>query len=79
MIELATVLADGDIIETGNINFPSSDPLADLTLEEKSLKEYNNIIIKHFLSKYDENVIEAANALQIGKSTIYRMLKEQEN
>ena len=75
-IELSTVLADGDEIEAVNINFPSSDPLADLTLEEKSLKEYNNVIIKHFLNKYDNNVVEAAKALDIGKSTIYRMLKE---
>jgi DNA-binding NtrC family response regulator len=79
VIELASVLADGDEIASGDINFPSADPLADLTLVEKSLKEYNNVIIKHFLNKYDDNVIEAANALQIGKSTIYRMLKEQEN
>ncbi len=76
VIELSTVLADGDEIEAVNINFPSSDPLADLTLEEKSLKEYNNVIIKHFLNKYDNNVVEAAKALDIGKSTIYRMLKE---
>jgi DNA-binding NtrC family response regulator len=79
LIELAAVLADGEEIEGGNINFPSSDPLSDLTLEDKSLKEYNNVIIKHFLNKYDDNVIEAAKALQIGKSTIYRMLKEQVN
>lgn len=78
MVELASVLADGDEIESGNINFPSSDPLAHLTLEEKSLKEYNNAIVKHFLNKYNDNVIEAANALQVGKSTIYRMLKERE-
>lgn len=79
MVELSTVLADGDEIESVNINFPSTDPLTDLTLEEKSLKEYNNVIIKHFLNKYDNNVVEAAKALDIGKSTIYRMLKEQEN
>jgi two-component system response regulator AtoC len=79
MIELSTVLADGDEIDSVDINFPSSDPLADLTLEEKSLKEYNNVIINHFLNKYDNNVIEAAKALDIGKSTIYRLLKEQEN
>jgi two-component system response regulator AtoC len=76
MIELATVLADGDEIEPVNINFPSSDPLADLILEEKSLKEYNHVIIKHFLNKYNNNVVQAAKALDIGKSTIYRMLKE---
>jgi DNA-binding NtrC family response regulator len=77
VIELATVLADGDEIEPNNINFPSTDPLSDLTLEVKSLKEYTNIIIKHFLDKHNNNVIEAAKELQIGKSTIYRMLKEE--
>ena len=77
MIELSTVLADGNEIESSNINFPSSVPIADLSLEKKSLKEYNTIIIKHFLNKYDNNVVKAAKALDIGKSTIYRMLKEE--
>lgn len=79
MIELGAVLADGDFIEPENINFPFSDSLTDLVMEEKTLKEYNSMIIKHFLAKYNNNVIEAAKALDIGKSTIYRMLKEQEN
>jgi len=79
MVELSIVLADGDEIDELNINFPSSDSLADLTLVEKSLKEYNFVIIKHFLDKYNNNVVEAAKALDIGKSTIYRMLKEPEN
>ena len=78
IIELAVVLADEDLIEPENINFSSSDPLANLTLEEKSLKEYNEVIIRHFLTKYNNNVVEAAKALEIGKSTIYRMLKEAE-
>ena len=76
IIELAIVLADGDTIESENINFPASDPLSELLMEESSLKEYNEKIINHFLNKHDNNVIEAAKALQIGKSTIYRMLKE---
>ena len=76
IIELAIVLADGDIIESENINFPASDPLSELLMEESSLKEYNEKIINHFLNKHDNNVVEAAKALQIGKSTIYRMLKE---
>jgi len=79
MIELATVLAEGPEIEPADINFPSSAHLTDLTLEEKSLKEYNDVIIKHFLNKYNNNVVEAAKALDIGKSTIYRLLKEQAN
>jgi len=77
MIELSSVLADGKMIEAENINFPYSDPLTDLVMEEKTLKEYTNVIIKHFLNKHDNNVVEAAKALDIGKSTIYRMLKEE--
>ncbi len=76
VIELSIVLADGDIIKPENINFPSSDPLSELLMEERSLKEYNDKIINHFLNKHDNNVIEAAKALKIGKSTIYRMIKE---
>lgn len=78
VIELASVLADENTIAPENINFPSSDPLSNLTLEEKSLKEYNEVIIRHFLNKYNNNVVEAAKALEIGKSTIYRMLKESD-
>ena len=77
IIELSTVFADGAEIESSNIKIPSSVLLADLNLGEKSLKEYNNVIIKHFLNKYDNNVVEAAKALDIGKSTIYRKLKEK--
>ncbi|MFT5250246.1 MAG: two-component system response regulator AtoC, partial [bacterium] len=79
VIELAAVLADGDTIGPENVNFPSTDGLSELLIEEKSLKEYTDSIIRHFLGKHDNNVVEAAKALEIGKSTIYRMLKEQEN
>lgn len=39
-------------------------------------EKYNKDIINHFLFKYDNNIIDTAKKLQIGKSTIYRMLKE---
>lgn len=77
IIELAIVLSGDDVIEPENINFPSTDPLAELLMEERSLKEYNNKIIKHFMNKYNNNVNEAARVLQIGKSTIYRIIKEE--
>lgn len=76
MVELAIVLSDGKIINPENINFPSSDSISALVIEEKSLKEYTNDIIQHFIYKYDNNIIEAAKTLKIGKSTIYRILKE---
>ncbi len=77
LIELAIVLSDGEKIEPENINFPTGDPLAQLLMQDRTLKEYSDKIIQHFLSKYNNNVIDTAKALQIGKSTIYRMLKEE--
>jgi len=35
-------------------------------------------IIRHFLDKYDNNVLEVAKKLDIGKSSLYRYLKEME-
>lgn len=46
--------------------------------EEMSLKEYTARIIQHFLDKYDQNVVKVAQKLDIGKSTIYRMIKNGE-
>ena len=42
------------------------------------MREYNCDIIKHFLKKYNNNVVLVANKLEIGKSTIYKMIKQKE-
>ena len=78
VIELAAVLADDGVIEDSNINFNSSSSLDNLMMEERSLKDYTAQIIQHFLSKYDQNVVKVAKKLDIGKSTIYRMIKNKE-
>jgi transcriptional regulator with PAS, ATPase and Fis domain len=43
-----------------------------------TLDDYNNIIIKNYLEKYDDNVIIVAKKLNVGKSTIYRIMKTEE-
>jgi transcriptional regulator with PAS, ATPase and Fis domain len=42
---------------------------------EMTLKEYTESIIRHFLKKYNNNVLKVAAKLDIGKSTIYNLLK----
>ena len=42
------------------------------------MKEYTNDIIKHYLKKYDNNVIKVADKLDVGKSTIYKMIQNKE-
>jgi transcriptional regulator with PAS, ATPase and Fis domain len=43
-----------------------------------SMQDYMYRIIRHFLNKYDDNVLEVARRLDIGKSSLYRYLKEME-
>jgi two-component system, NtrC family, response regulator AtoC len=77
-IELATVLSDRDKIDADSINFDIKDGVSDVVFEEGTLKDYTRKIIKFFLEKYDNNVVEVAKRLDIGKSTIYRMIKDKE-
>ena len=76
IIELAAVMSDGNSIEPEDIIFSPKKPMANLMLEEKSLRRYTFDIIQYYLDKYDENILRVSDVLDIGKSTIYRMLKE---
>jgi len=76
VLDLATALADGNVIEPEDIQFHSPRGKESFLSHELSLKEYNKRIIDHFLGKYDDDVLLVAKKLNIGKSTIYRMLKE---
>ncbi len=78
VIELSAVMADDQQIEPEDIHFNSVRKEGNFTLEELSLREYTFRIIRHFLEKHDNNVLLVAKKLQIGKSTIYRYLKEME-
>jgi DNA-binding NtrC family response regulator len=66
-------------IQPEDIKFNSILKEENFIREELSLKDYNYKIIQFFLEKYDRNVIKVAKKLDIGKSTIYRYLKEMES
>lgn len=77
LIELSAVMANDSEITPTDIHFQSARTANGFLLEEKSLKDYTNEIIQHFLDKHDGNVMAVAKKLDIGKSTIYRMLQEE--
>jgi two-component system, NtrC family, response regulator AtoC len=74
-MELAGVMCDEKIIDAEHISFNSVNMLSDVIMEEMTLEAYTQQIIKHFLQKYDNNVVLVAQKLDIGKSTLYRMMK----
>ncbi|AFK04959.1 putative two component, sigma54 specific, transcriptional regulator [Emticicia oligotrophica DSM 17448] len=78
IIELACVMAIEDTISADDITFNSIKPEGAFLLDEVTLREYNRRIIRHFLNKYDDDVLLVAEKLDIGKSTIYNMLKSGE-
>lgn len=78
IVELSVVLCDEAFIDKNHINFNSTDSLSNFIMEDLSLAEYERKIIKYYLEKNDNNVVLTAKRLQIGKSTIYRLLKEKE-
>lgn len=77
LMELACVLADDDVIDDTHININPVNLNRNLLSKEKTLQEYNEDIIQHFVDKY-QNVREAARRLGVGKSTIYRYLQAKD-
>lgn len=78
VVELAAVMTDTDTIEEDHINFYSTNTMTNLLLKENTLQEYTRQIIKNFMQKYENNIMLVAKKLDIGKSTIYRMKKNNE-
>ena len=80
IIELAAVLTNEDEISSNDIRFNSPKKGANFLANEMTFEQYKKLIVTHFLKKYDEDIDKVAFKLEIGKSTIYRMLKnEKEN
>lgn len=78
VVELACVMAEGEYIKAEDIRYEETSPSDDLLSKERSLREYTSMIIEYFLQKYEGDIPKVASVLEIGKSTIYRMLKNNE-
>lgn len=78
MMDLAAVMCDGKEIKADDISFSASGSGDSYMAEEKSLRQYNCDIISFYLKKYDNDVMAVAGKLDIGKSTIYKMMQEGE-
>jgi DNA-binding NtrC family response regulator len=77
IIELAMVLSTENEISDKDITFNSSLGLDDIFNKEMTLKEYNQKIVEYYLKKNDDDIKIVAKKLDIGKSTIYRMMQNK--
>jgi transcriptional regulator with PAS, ATPase and Fis domain len=46
--------------------------------DEMTLDDYNRLILQQYLKKYENNISIVANKLNIGRSTVYRILKREQ-
>ncbi|MGB0522986.1 MAG: sigma-54-dependent transcriptional regulator [Flammeovirgaceae bacterium] len=79
IIDLACVMADNDEIHPDDIRFRGGEEaLGELLHQEMTLKQYERKIITHFLNKHNRDIKLVAKKLDIGVSSIYRMIKQEE-
>lgn len=78
LIELSAVMSDGKEIQEDDITFASGKSDDFFLHEEKTLRDYTIQILQYYLKKYDGNVLKIADKLDIGKSTIYKMIQNNE-
>lgn len=78
IIDLSAVFAEDLVVMEEDINYNSVGGEQAFLSEEKSLREYTCEIVKYFLKKYNNDVVGVAKRLNVGKSTIYKMIQEKE-
>ncbi len=77
MMELAAVMADNPVIDENDISMNPTNELDNLLMQETTMREYHKKIIKYYLKKYNNKVRVVAEVLDVGKSSIYNILKDE--
>jgi len=80
IVDLACVMTDTNCIEERDITFTSINHSNSFLQynSNKTLKVFIAEIIQHYIKTYNNDILEVAQRLDIGKSTIYNMLKSGE-
>ena len=74
MIDLAVVMCENSSITSNDITFTSLKKEDIFIGERKSLRKHTCDIIKYYLKQNNNDVLYTAKMLEIGKSTIYKMM-----
>ncbi len=79
VIERAALLCNEQTILPEDLMLNKVDNQKSLFDKELTMEEYKMEIIKDFLQRYDNNIDLVAKKLDIGRATIYRMIKKIPN
>jgi DNA-binding NtrC family response regulator len=75
-VERATLLAEGEVIRSGELSLTGSTASAPQRLEDLSLEDLERLFVTKALERYEGNVSRAAEALGLSRSALYRRLEK---
>lgn len=78
VIDLAAVMCEDNEIKADDITFSAVRTNEISMMEHKTLRQHTCDIIRYYLKKNNSDVILTAQMLDIGKSTIYKMIQAGE-
>jgi DNA-binding NtrC family response regulator len=74
VVERAVLMAQGELVKAADLGLRSGRE-GSPRLEEMSLEEVESFLIQKTLARFDGNVSQAANALGVSRSALYRRLE----
>ena len=74
-IERAVLMAPGPLVKSGDLGLRPTGQAAAGRLEDMSLEDVECFLIKKAMTRYDGNVSQAAKALGLSRSALYRRLQ----
>jgi DNA-binding NtrC family response regulator len=77
-VERAVLLAQGELVRFGDLGLRTGGGASGPRLDELTLEEVEKLVIQKALSRYDGNVSQAAKALGLSRSALYRRLETHE-
>ncbi len=78
IVELAIVMSSDKELVESDISLSTTDALPNVLTQEMTLREYNRRIVNHYMEKCNDNTKLVAEKLGIGQTTVYRLLKENQ-
>jgi len=77
-IERSVLLTQGDLVRAGDLGLRAAAPGTAPRIEDLTLEEVEKLVIQKALSRFDGNVSQAAKALGLSRSALYRRLETHE-
>jgi DNA-binding NtrC family response regulator len=77
-IERSVLLTQGDLVRAGDLGLRAAVPGTAPRIEDLTLEEVEKLVIQKALSRFDGNVSQAAKALGLSRSALYRRLETHE-